>query len=259
MMKTQTETQKKSIQWSVGVHVAILLLGFLPFAHQMAKVEPEEFLVELGYQEIPQEVMAGSEGLQAKSPVFNETPEPTTDKPTVDPVPVDKTDPAPETTIAEDNSQVTSDVVTNDDTEVTASPTNDSGTDQETHADGGGQGSPIEGNQSGAATSGDGGGGDGLEGNGVITRRVIYREDISKAAKVNGRITLNICINRQGKVVSVAYDPDKTTITDNDLINQASHMAARYRFEQKYSAPIKECGQLTFIFRIEKPVVAEFF
>lgn len=258
-MKTQTVTQRKSLQWSVGVHVAILLLGFLPFAHHMAKEEPKEILVELGYVDMPQFVQSGSEGLQAKSPVFNEQPEPNADKPTLDPVPVDETKPTTETTIADDVSLLPTDVTSNDDIEVTASENNDHGTDAETHADGGGEGSPIEGNQNGAATSGDGGGGDGLEGNGIITRRVIYREDISKAAKVNGRVTLNICINRQGRVIYVAYDPDKTTITDNDVINEASHLAAKYRFEPKYAGPAKECGQLTFIFSIEKPIVAEFF
>lgn len=258
-MKTQIVTQKKSLQWSIGVHVAILLFGFLPFAHQMAKEEPKEVLVELGYVEMPQIIEAGSEGLQARSPVFNEEPEPTSDKPTDHPVPVEETNPTKETTVAEDVSLIPSEVVSDDDTEVTASETNDSGSDTETHADGAGEGSPIEGNQSGAATAGDGGGGDGLEGNGIITRRVIYREDISKVAKVNGRVTLNICINRQGRVVSVAYDPEKTTITDNDVIYQASQLAAKYRFEEKYSGPAKECGQLTFIFSIEKPLRAEFF
>ncbi|MGB3078587.1 MAG: hypothetical protein WBB31_05875, partial [Saprospiraceae bacterium] len=99
-MKNQNATQKKSLQWSFGVHVALLLLGFLPFAHQMAKEEPKEVLVELGYVEMPQIVEAGSQGLQARSPVFNETPEPTADKPTDNPVPVDETNPTTETTVA---------------------------------------------------------------------------------------------------------------------------------------------------------------
>jgi len=258
-MKTQNLTQKKSLQWSFGVHVALLLLGFLPFAHQMVKEEPNEVLLELGYVEMPQVAEAGSEGLQARSPVFNEEPEPTADKLTDDPVPVDETNPAEETTIAEDVSLIQTDVVSNEDTEVTASESNDSGSDAETHADGGGEGSPIQGDQSGAATAGDGGGGDGLEGNGIITRRVIYRQDISKAAKVNGKVVLNICINKAGRVVSVAYDPVKTTITDHAVINEASNLAAKYRFEEKYTGPAKECGQLTFIFRIEKPIIAEFF
>ncbi len=257
MMKTQNVTQNKSLQWSFGMHAGLLILGFLPFAHQVMKVEPIEYLVEIGYEELPQMMESGSEGLQARSPVFNEEPEPTTDKPADNPIPVEETEPVKETTIAKDVSEVTSEVVTDSDTEVAASENNGNGSDAETHAEGGGEGSPIDGHQQGAATTGDGGGGDGLEGDGIITRRVIYREDISKAAKVNGRITLNICINRQGRVEYAAYDPEKTTITDNEIIKQATHLAIRYRFEEKYSAPKRECGQLTFIFTIEEPIVTE--
>lgn len=258
-MKTQDVTQKKSLQWSFGLHAGLLILGFLPFAHQIVREEPKEYLIELGYQEQPQEVMSGSEGLQARSPIFNEEPEPTTDKSMDNPIPVEETAPVEETTIAKDDAVVTSEVVTDSDTEIAASEDTGNGSDAETHAQGGGEGSPIEGNQQGAATAGNGGSGDGLEGNGIITRRVIYREDISKVAKVNGRITMNICINRQGRVEYAGYDAEKTTITDHAIIKEATDLALKYRFEPKYTAPLKECGQLTFIFSIEKPIVAEFF
>jgi len=251
MMKTTSLTQNKSFQWSFGVHAGLLLLAFLPFAHRVINVEPKEYLVEIAYQEIPEIIESGSEGLQAQSPVFNEEPEPTTDKATEQPVPVEETEPEEVTTVAEEVSDVVSDVVTESETEVTAAESNGNGSDAETHADGGGEGSPIEGNQSGAATAGDGGGGDGLEGDGIITRKVIYREDISRAAKVNGRVTLNICINRQGRVEYAAYDPEKTTITDKEVIKEATYLALKYRFESNYSAPKRECGQLTFIFSIE--------
>ena len=104
---------------------------------------------------------------------------------------------------------------------------------------------------------GDGGGGDGLEGDGIITRKVIYRENITSVAKMNGRVTLDICIDRAGKVIYAAYDPEKTTITDNEIIKQATYLAVRYRFEAKYNAPKKEWGELTFIFRIDEDVVAK--
>jgi len=76
-------------------------------------------------------------------------------------------------------------------------------------------------------------------------------------AKTNGRIVLDICIDREGKVVYTAYDPEKTTITDKEIIKQASYLAARYRFESKYDAPKKEWGELTFIFRIDEEVVGK--
>ena len=73
---------------------------------------------------------------------------------------------------------------------------------------------------------------------------------------MSGRITLDICIDRAGKVIYAAYDPFKTTITDNEIIKQATHLAVRYRFEAKYDAPKKEWGELTFIFSIDNAMAA---
>ena len=258
-MKTMKVSRNKSFEWSFGIHLGLLLLGFLPFAHQMTQPLPVEYLVELGYEEFPEIKQAGSEGLQARSEVYNEEPEPTTENPTKDPIPVEETEPVKEITIAEDVSEIESDVVTESETDVVASESSDKGQDAETHADGCGSGSPIEGNQDGGAMAGNGGAGDGLEGNGIITRKVIYREDISKVAKQNGKIVLNICINRQGAVENVAYDQEKTTITDKAIIKEASEIASRYRFESKYNAPKKECGQLTFIFKIAEPIEPVWF
>lgn len=254
MMKTLKLTQNKSFTWSLGIHLSLLLLGFLPFAHKMVTVEPKEYVIEFGYEELPQIQESGSEGLQSRSPIYNDEPEPTTDAPEKDPIPVDSEEPVEEVTIAEDVSEINSEVTSDSETDVVASASNDKGADAETHGEGGGSGSPLEGNQDGGAMAGDGGAGDGLEGDGIITRRIIYREDIGRIAKANGRVVLNVCINRQGKVEYVAYDAAKTTITDKAIIKEATEIASRYRFETKYTAPKKECGQLTFIFSIEEPI-----
>ena len=253
-MKALSQTRDNSFKWSVGLHLSIALLGFLPIAHHIMQKQETEYLVELGFEDIPEVQSSGSEGLQAASPIFNEEPEPTMDQPDEQPIPVDADEPVEQTTVAENTSEVISDVTAETESEVTASETSASGSDTETHADGGGNGSPIEGDQDGAATAGDGGAGDGLEGDGIITRKIIHREDIKQIAKVNGKVVLNICIDRAGRVLSVAYDPEKTTITDTDIIKRASYLANQYRYESNYSAPARECGQLTFIFSIEDNV-----
>jgi len=253
-MKTLNVPRNKSFELSFGIHLGVLILGFLPLATRIPTPEPKEYLLEIGYQEMIEISEAGSEGLQARSQVFNEEPEPTTDSPEKDPIPVNDTDPVKEITVAEDVSDIESEVVTDSETDVVASASSDKGQDAETHADGGGSGSPIEGNQDGGAMAGDGGAGDGLEGDGIITRRIIHREDITKVAKTNGKIVLNICIDRRGHVETVAYDEAKTTVMDKEIIKEASYIASRYRFEAKYNAPKRECGQLTFIFRIEEPI-----
>ncbi len=257
MMKALTLPRNKSFEWSFGLHAGILLIALLPFAHKAMEEKPLEYILEIGYMEDPQEMASGSEGLQARSPIYNEEPEPTTDQPAEEPIPVDETEPVDEATIAENNSEVISDVTTEEQVDVVASESSASGSDTETNANGGGNGSPIEGNQDGAAMDGDGGGGDGLEGDGIITRKVIYRENITSVAKVNGRVTLDICIDREGKVIYAAYDPEKTTITDTEIIKQATYLAVRYRFEAKYNAPKKEWGELTFIFRIDEDIAAK--
>jgi hypothetical protein len=257
MMKTLNVTRNKSFEWSFGLHSGILMVAFLPFAHSVMEKKPVEYILEVDYQDIPVISASGSEGLQARSPVFNEQPEPTTDRPAKEPIPVDQTEPVEQITMAENKNEVITDVTTEADSEVIANKSAGHGTDAETHADGGGSGSPIEGNQNGAAHAGDGGGGDGLEGDGIITRKIIYRENITGAAKISGRITLNVCIDRQGKVVYAGYDPEKTTITDKEIIKQATHLALRYRYEAKYTAPKRECGQLTFIFSIDENVASK--
>jgi hypothetical protein len=254
-MKTLIVTKNKSFSWSFGVHAGLLLIALLPFAQKAVEKEPVEYLLDISYLDLPEIQPSGSSGLQARSPVFNEEPQPTTDSPAEDPVPVEETKIEEVIKVAENNSDIVTDVTTESEVDVTASEGNDNGADAESQGHGGGSGSPIPGDQNGAAHAGNGGGGDGLEGDGIITRRVIYRENIASVAKENGRITLNICIDRQGKVVYAGYDPDKTTITDKEIIKQATYLALRYRYETKYNAPLKECGQLTFIFRIDKPIV----
>lgn len=253
-MKTMTVTRNKSFEWSFGIHAALVLIALLPFAHKVVKERPLEYILDFSYAEIPETKMSGSSGLQARSPIYNDDPEPTTSKPDDAPVPAEEREPVEEITIAENHAEVVSESSDVSETDVTSSADAANGPDAETNASGGGLGSPIQGDEDGAAIEGEGGGGDGLEGDGIITRRVIYREDIGRIAKVNGRVTLNVCIDREGKVIYAAYDPEKTTITDNAIIKEASFLALKYRYERNYSAPKRECGQLTFIFRLEHEV-----
>jgi hypothetical protein len=253
-MKTLALKQDKSFVVSVGVHAALLVLALLPFAHKVMEKQPVEYVMEFEVMPDPMEERTiGSEGLQAKSPVYNEEPEPTMDQPMEEPIPVKEDMPVEEVKIEEQTTEVVSEVVTEtEESDVAAAESNASGSDEETSANGGGHGAPIEGNQDGAATAGDGGGGDGMEGDGVITRRVIHRENITQIAKVSGKVVLRVAIDRAGKVTYVAYMPEKSTITDDDLIKRASHLAAKYRYEADYKAPKREWGELTFIFRVNE-------
>ncbi len=88
-------------------------------------------------------------------------------------------------------------------------------------------------------------------GNGVFGRKVIYRAPIAKVAKESGVIAVNVCINRRGRVTHAIVYKDKTTITNKEYLRKAKEMATQYRFEEDYTAPDIQCGQLTFIFKIK--------
>ncbi len=90
-----------------------------------------------------------------------------------------------------------------------------------------------------------------FDGDGVFGRKVIYHAPIKKLAEQNGRIAINMGIDRAGKVVAVAYNKEYSTITDKNLIVRALKMATQYRFESDYTAPSIQYGRMTFIFDIK--------
>jgi len=252
-MKKQNVRRNRSLEWSFGFHAGLILLALFPMAQKIidAPVEAKLF-VEIDYWDIPETRTGGSRGLQASSPVFHETPQPTTESPDDTPAPVADNSPVEDVSLAEDVKVIESETISEAEPEVdiTAS-TGGHGASDVTNADGGGSGSPIFGDQNGAAMEGDAGAGDGLEGDGIITRRVIHRENIGAIARENGRITFDICIDRDGKVLSAVYDDVKSTITDPALIQEATALMMKYRFERNLTAPMRECGQMTFIFVIK--------
>ena len=89
-----------------------------------------------------------------------------------------------------------------------------------------------------------------FEGDGIFNRRVIYRADVKKITKQEGKIVVNLCINREGKVFYAKANKDASTIKDYNVVRKAVHLTTRYRFERDYTAPEKQCGKLTYIFEM---------
>ena len=89
-----------------------------------------------------------------------------------------------------------------------------------------------------------------FDGSGEFGRKVIYRAPIKKLAERNGRIAINMGINRAGSVVAAAYDKKHSSIYDMDLVKRALKMATLYKFEPDYTAPVIQYGRYTFIFEI---------
>ncbi len=90
-----------------------------------------------------------------------------------------------------------------------------------------------------------------FSGDGLFTRRVIYRADIKKLAQEEGKIVVNLCVNNEGKVIYTEFNPEESTINSPKLVNRAQLATRKYRFERDYTAPTKQCGKLTFLFVLE--------
>ncbi len=89
-------------------------------------------------------------------------------------------------------------------------------------------------------------------GDGLFNRKVIYRADVKSVTKEEGKIVIDLCVNRDGRVVYSKFKKSASTIQTISVIRKALDIAQQYRFEQDYTAPEKQCGKLTFIFEIEE-------
>ncbi len=253
-MKTQTDSnRKKSMLISFGVHSSILLLAMIPMASQLHVEFTEEQIYEIPI-EFAEFAQSNDEGLKAASEVRDPEVKPVIEEHQEEPDVIEAEIVSDVAQITEEAEPVESEIITETIEEVVASEDNVTGEAEETASDGGSDATLADGNSQGTDSEGDDEGQTGLDGNGVITRRVIHREDITKAAQYSGIIAVNLCIDRRGYVTAVAKNEERTTITDSDIIRRALNIAAGYRFEVDYSAAKRECGMLTFVFEIDEDI-----
>jgi outer membrane biosynthesis protein TonB len=111
--------------------------------------------------------------------------------------------------------------------------------------------STSEGNTDAVEGEGKGSRYDGLDlsGDGVLTRRVIYRANLGDVVIKDGVIVINICVNQRGTVVGAKHNKELSTITNYDVIRRAMDAVMQYRFEVDRSAPPRECGRLSITIR----------
>ncbi|MDX1409105.1 MAG: hypothetical protein R3330_13245 [Saprospiraceae bacterium] len=86
---------------------------------------------------------------------------------------------------------------------------------------------------------------------GLFNRKVIHRANVARLAVSQGKIVIKLCVDRNGQVVWVKYDRDRSSLHNPDLISRAEATAEEYKFEKDPAAPTQQCGALTFIFQIE--------
>lgn len=240
--------KKKSLTLSIAIHTVLLVLGLIPIASQI-EFDPDpdsQFVIPIEFAEF---APSQDEGLKAKSPVPDPEPKPVVEEKTEEPdVPAETISEVTQTEESIDAPEV--EAVEETMEEVVATDELETGDAPETTSEGGSEATAEEGVTEGSDTSGEDEGQSGLDGNGVITRKITHREDISQAAFESGKIVIDICIDRSGKVLTAKNNADGTDIADMDMVRQALEIAVRYRFEIDYTAAQRECGSLTFIFDI---------
>ena len=89
-------------------------------------------------------------------------------------------------------------------------------------------------------------------GDGVLTRPIIETPSFAGLKLAPGKICLNICVNRAGKVVFVEYNSRYSTIRDRETIKAYVQRAKQFKFEPDNSATASECGRM--VFKIENEV-----
>lgn len=242
--------KKKSMLISMAVHGGLLLLALIPMAAhiEIDNDADSEYVIPIEFAEFSQ---SSEEGLQAKSPQKDTEHKPVTEEKQLEPDIVEAEEVQDVAQVTEEVQPVQSEVIEEEVQEVEASEDEVVSDDAEAAAEGGSESTLAEGPVEGTDVAGEAMGQEGLDGDGVITRQIIYRQDIAQAADYSGVIVVDICIDRQGKVMTARNNEDKTTIRDMDTVRKALSLSVGYRFETDYTAARRECGSLTFIFDIE--------
>lgn len=86
---------------------------------------------------------------------------------------------------------------------------------------------------------------------GLLTRKLVRRAAVERLATKEGRVSIFICVNQNGDVISTKYDLAGSTLREPDFVTKAEACASSYIFAPDPSAPERQCGKLSFIFRIK--------
>lgn len=90
--------------------------------------------------------------------------------------------------------------------------------------------------------------GSGMVGGGLGSRGVTYEPKISDNSQKVGKVVVNVCVDKTGKVISAEYTQKGSTTTDSDLRALAEHSARKFVFTA--SSIEKQCGTITVDFKV---------
>lgn len=81
--------------------------------------------------------------------------------------------------------------------------------------------------------------------NGIGNRAFRDKPDIMMLSDKSGEVTVNICVDRLGRVTSATLNEDQSTITVKSLVSLALRESSNLRFVS--SSRKKHCGTITFV------------
>lgn len=88
--------------------------------------------------------------------------------------------------------------------------------------------------------------GSGRVGGGLSNRGVVHEPKISDKSQKTGRVVLNVCVDKVGKVIKAEYTQKGSTTTDSELKEIARKAALQFRFTD--SDIEEQCGTITVDF-----------
>lgn len=260
----EKKNKKRGLVIAFYFHVALIVLGLLPFMGGMMNPEPtpdeEMSFITIDFS---QQESASNKKSPVKKAKKVEKRKKKVEKPVKKEVPKVKPKPAPKvvTTPEPEPALETPTEVE----EVAEEPVVEEPIVEEAPAEveevedpGSGDGEVEEageemdmGSDTETASSGKADGGDGFgesAGSGIFNRKVIYRADVKKITRLSGKIVVELCINKDGRVVFAKPDTEASTIKDFDVIRKAVDLTTKYKFARDSSAPRKQCGKMTYVF-----------
>lgn len=91
--------------------------------------------------------------------------------------------------------------------------------------------------------------GSGRVGGGLGNRGVVHEPIITDSSQKIGKVVVNVCVDKAGRVISSKFTQKGSTTTDSKLIEIAEKGAAQYQFSP--SEVSEQCGTITVDFKLK--------
>ena len=249
----ESKNEKKSLGVSIGLHLLLLLLCFYPFMNYLYPPQLQGGITIVfgdidGEQDADfannSDSQSSSESSDASSAKVETT---------ATPIPVESPVVRNESKKENTNSNSNKDTKTTDNTNNNNTPTekksnqfsdlfgNSGNSSQAPKGDP--QGNPDSRELENLAKGSDKVGG-GLKGRGVV-----FEPQIKDNSQKTGRVVVEVCVDRNGSVISSRFTQRGSTTADDYLIKLAEQNASKYKFAPGESE--RQCGTITMDFRLQ--------